>query len=149
MSEFHENQHFTMPVAVHVFLEKNDQVLLLRRHNTGYEDGSYSVIAGHVDGGEKVVDAAIREAQEEAGITLDAATTRVVGVMHRLSSDERIDFFVVADRWQGEIANMEPEKCDDLSWFPRTALPENVIPYIRAAIDASSADLWFQYFGWD
>ena len=62
------NPRFTLIAAVHVFLRRGDQVLLLRRHNTGYMDGSYSVVAGHLDSNEEVVAAAIREAQEEAGI---------------------------------------------------------------------------------
>lgn len=28
-----------------------------------------------------------------------------------------IDFFLVADSWNNEIVNIEPEKCDDLSRF--------------------------------
>ena len=43
---------FLAPVAVHLLLVKDDRVLLLKRYNTGYEDGNYSVVAGHIDGGE-------------------------------------------------------------------------------------------------
>src|SRR6185437_10686078 len=75
-------QRFTMPAAVHLFLLRGGEVLLLRRYQTGYEDGSYSVIAGHLDGAEEVISAAIREAREEASITLAPEAVRVVGVMH-------------------------------------------------------------------
>src|SRR5689334_11949952 len=109
---------FGMPVAVHLFLVRGEEVLLLRRANTGYEDGKYSVVAGHLDGGETVVAAAVREAREEAGVVLDPADVRVVGVMHRRAEDERIDFFVAAEMWSGEIRNCEPHKCDALDWFP-------------------------------
>ena len=37
------------PVAVHLFFLRDDQILLLRRFNTGYEDGKYSVVAGHLE----------------------------------------------------------------------------------------------------
>ena len=140
---------FALLAAVHVFLLHEGQVLLLRRYRTGYEDGSYSVIAGHLDGGETVVAAACREAREEAGIGVDPAGVRVVGVMHRRSDREYVDFFVVAARWEGEITNAEPAKCDDLAWFSLAALPGNVIPYVRRALDNYRQGVWFDSFGWE
>lgn len=142
-------QRFTAKVAVHLFLVKENQVLLLRRFNTGYEDGNYSVVAGHLDGGEEVRAAMIREAREEAGITIDPADISVVGVMHRLSDDERIDFFLAASRWQGEIVNKEPHKCDQLAWFDLDNLPPNVIPYVRRALANYRTGTWFDSFGWE
>ena len=55
---------FQMPVAVHLLLVKEGKILLLRRSNTGYEDGMYSIVAGHIDGDEDVKSAMIREAKE-------------------------------------------------------------------------------------
>ncbi len=56
---------------VHVLLiNDDDEVLMMRGRNTGFEDGSYSVIAGHVKADEEVTAAAIREAREEAGIEI-------------------------------------------------------------------------------
>ena len=137
-------------VAVHLFLVRGDELLLLRRLNTGYEDGNYSVIAGHLDGGEPVLVAMMREAREEAGIDLDPNTTAIAGVMHRLTAfDERVDFFVVATDWTGEIVNREPEKCDELRWFPLDELPSNLIPYIRTAINAWQSGAWFTSHGFD
>ena len=140
---------FTAPIAVHLFLVREGEILLLRRFNTGYEDGNYSVVAGHLDGDETVLAAMQREAREEAGIQLDPAATQVVGVMHRRSDDERIDFFVLSSSWSGEIVNLEPEKCDDLRWFSLAALPPNVIPYVRTAIDAWRSGAWFTSHGFD
>jgi 8-oxo-dGTP diphosphatase len=70
-------QRFHLLSTVHLLLIHENDMLLLRRFNTGYEDGNYSLIAGHLDGG------------EEAGIELIAAELRVVGVMHRLSPPRR------------------------------------------------------------
>lgn len=125
------SSRFTMRVAVYVILIRDGQTLLLRRHNTGYEDGNYSLIVGHLDGNEEVAEAGVREAREEAGIELDRSFLRIAGVMHRMSDAEYIDVFVMADRWTDEIRNLEPEKCDDLSWFPLDDLPDNTIPYVR------------------
>jgi 8-oxo-dGTP diphosphatase len=134
--------------AVHLFLIRDGQVLLLRRFHTGYEDGNYSVIAGHLDGGEEVIAAMIREAREEAGIEVEPEDMRVVGVMHRNTSPERIDFFLAAVRWRGDIHNCEPKRCDELAWYPLDRLPENVIPYVYQALENYRAGQWFASFGW-
>jgi len=137
-----------MPVAAHLLLIKEDKILLLRRFNTGYEDGNYSVVAGHLDGDEDVKSAMIREAMEEAGIEIIPSNIHIVGVMHRKSEVERIDFFLVADSWNNEIVNMEPEKCDDLSWFQIDNLPSNTIPYIKRAIENYLSGVHFDTYGW-
>jgi 8-oxo-dGTP pyrophosphatase MutT (NUDIX family) len=138
----------SFPVAVHLFLLCENQVLLLRRAHTGYEDGNYSVVAGHLDGSESVTQAAIREAHEEVGIVLRPTDLTVVGVMHRVSNDERIDFFLVATTWEGMPTNHEPDKCSKLRWCALDALPTNTIPYVRAALENFSHGVWFTEFGW-
>jgi 8-oxo-dGTP diphosphatase len=145
-----ESGRFTVPVAVHLLLlhRERDKILLLRRFNTGYEDGKYSVIAGHLDGGEEIREAMIREAYEEAGIDLSIGDLLVVLVMHRKDANESIDVFLTSSTWTGKIINKEPNKCDQLAWFDLKALPENVIPYIRKAIDDYLAGIQFDSFGW-
>lgn len=141
-------KRFKLVSAVHVFLVRGSRILLLRRFNTGYEDGNYSVVAGHLDGDEEVKAAAIREAWEEVGVRITPQDLEVVGVMHRRSDDERVDFFLVATAWSGELTNREPDKCDRLAWFELVELPQNVIPYVRRAIDNYCAGRWFDSFGW-
>ena len=137
-----------MPVAVHLFLVKDNKILLLRRFNTGYEDGNYSVVAGHTDGNEDLKTAMIREAKEEAGIKISPNNLKFSSVMHRKSDDERIDFFFIAESWEGEVTNMEPQKCDDLSWFDIDNLPSNVIPYVERAIENYIFGMKFEIYGW-
>ena len=98
------SEKFKLIPEAHVFLMNgDDEVLLLRRFNTGYEDGKYSVIAGHIDGNEEVRAAAIREAREEAGIHIEISDIEVVGVIHRKDEDERVAFFLAASRWSGDV----------------------------------------------
>ena len=139
----------TFPVAVHLFLLKDDNILLLRRFHTGYEDGNYSVIAGHIDGGEDVYAAMIREAKEEAGINIFSDDLKIVQVMHRKRLDEeRIDYFFVCDTWTGTVEIMERDKCDELLWVNIDELPNHTIDYIREAIDHYKAGISFSIFGW-
>lgn len=139
----------TFPVAVHLFLRKDDDILLLRRYNTGYEDGNYSVIAGHIDGGENVCTAMIREAKEEAGISISPDDLKIVQVMHRKKLDEeRIDYFFVCENWTGTAEIMERDKCDELLWVNINSLPNNTIDYIRAAVENYKAGVSFSIFGW-
>jgi 8-oxo-dGTP diphosphatase len=139
---------FRLVSAVHLFLIRDDRVLLLRRHNTGYEDGKLSVIAGHLDGGERVMDAMRREAREEVGIELSRADLTVVGVMHRLTTDERIDWFLAASDWNGEPEIREPQRCSELLWRPLTDLPTDTIPYVRRSIENYLTGKWFDSYGW-
>jgi 8-oxo-dGTP diphosphatase len=62
---------------------------------------------------------------------------RVVGVMHRRSHDERVDFFLAYRLGTdgGEPQNREPEKCTELLWANLAALPADTVPYVRAGIE--------------
>jgi 8-oxo-dGTP diphosphatase len=55
---------------------------------------------------------------------------------------------MTTNRYEGEIENHEPHKCDDLRWFPIDALPENTIDYIRVAITAFQNKEFYSQFGW-
>ena len=138
----------TFPVTVHLLFFQDNSVLLLRRFNTGFEDGNYSVPAGHLDGGETVRTAAVREALEEVGVRIEIPDVEFATVMHRKSDDERVDFFVRIKQWAGEPYNAEPEKCDELSWWDLDALPENIIPYVDTAIKNYREGVPFNEFGW-
>jgi len=132
-----KKERFKLIPSVYLILIKDNKILLSRRYNTGYFDNNYSFPAGHLNGGETLKQAMIREAREEVDVTLDPADLELIHVMNRkIPDNERIDFFFTAKKWQGEPKIMEPEKCDDLRWFDLDNLPKNIVPYIRQAIDS-------------
>ena len=136
------------PIAVYLLLVRGDSILMLRRYNTGFQDGSYSMIAGHVEAGEDLKTAMAREAREEAGIELSPEAVEVVGVIHSISDREYVNFFLKASEWTGEVTNMEPDKCDDLRWFGIDDLPDNTVPYARQAVENYRNGVWFGSMGW-
>ncbi len=138
----------TFPVTVHLFFFRGNQILLIRRFNTGYADGQYSIPAGHLDGMETVIAAAAREALEEVGVGIDPQDIEFSSVMHRLNGDERVDFFVKIHKWSGEPFNAEPDKCDEIRWTDVNDLPANTIPYIRQALKNHAQGTRFDEFGW-
>jgi 8-oxo-dGTP diphosphatase len=140
---------FRLIPEAHLVLARGNALLLLLRQNTGYADGQYSLVAGHVDGGETAREAMAREAVEEAGLVIAPADLRLVHVVHRLGTEERMSLFFSPVRWHGEPQNREPHKCAELAWHPRSALPANMVPYVRHALDQVAAGRVYSEFGWD
>lgn len=129
-------ERFKVTPSVYLILERDRQILLLQRQNTGYEDGKYSLPAGHKESGEHPTEAVVRESLEEIDVEIDTRYLSCAHVMMRIRDidSERVDLFFTTRVWEGEPQNIEPEKCSHLGWFAIDNLPENTIPYIREAI---------------
>lgn len=146
-----QSERFKLIPAVYLFLIKDGKILLSRRFQTGYRDGSYGLPAGHLNGNESMRAALIREAKEEAGIDIDPRELEFALLMHRsaeTNDHERTDIFFTAAKWQGNISNTEPDKCDDLSWFDLDRLPENTVDYVKVAIGCHLKGDKYCEFGW-
>jgi 8-oxo-dGTP diphosphatase len=119
-------------VAAYLVLMENNRVLLSQRKNTGWEDGNFSLISGHVEFDESPSSAIVRESSEEAGIQLKLETLECVQIVHRRCQPELvyIDYFFRTARWSGDPVIREPDKCSALEWHPIQALPINTIGYV-------------------
>ncbi len=102
-------QIFCFPVSVHLVLLNKDLVLLMRRKNTGFCDGMYSLMSGKLEPNESLDKAVIREAEEELGVFIDIEDLIPLSVMHRKGNDsERIDFFFCAKNGEEKRLLMNP-----------------------------------------
>lgn len=63
--EAHGGDRFRTAVAVCGIVRNDGRVLLMRQAGSGYDDGEFSLPAGHVDGGEDVKTALVRELAEK------------------------------------------------------------------------------------
>lgn len=125
--------------AVYLILRRDEEVLLVKRANSGYYDGWYSLPAGHVEYRELPFDALIRECEEEIGIALKKEHLEFAHLLYREASDvtgDRVDMFVVCDQGRAyEPVNAEPEKCSELRWCKLDALPENTVHNVRLVLE--------------
>lgn len=137
--------------ASYVVLQKGEAVLLQRRYQTGWMDGFYSLPAGHVEKDEPFSITLEREIKEEIGSTLIREATHIAHLCHRYAAPDYqiVDAFFVCTQWQGEPTICEPDKADALEWYPLTNLPENTIPYIKAALQCIQQGIPYSEYGWD
>ncbi|MGW6574178.1 NUDIX domain-containing protein [Streptomyces sp. NPDC054945] len=138
----------TVPVDVHLVLRRDGhrgpEVLLSRRAGPVYATGLWHLPSGHLDPGEDMVEGVIREAREETGVLIAAAdVAAAVTVHHRppRGSSSRIGVFFEVRRWEGRPDVREPDRCDGMGWYPLDALPEPMVAYCRAGLDAYRAGM--------
>lgn len=128
-----KERHKVIPAAYLIIKNKN-KVFMTRRANTHYFNGYYSLPAGHVEDGELPVDAIIREAKEEVGITIAKKNVVFAHALYRTKLDEtgdRVDYFFIVEKYKGELKNCEPDKCDDAQWFALDKLPKKITPEVK------------------
>lgn len=135
-------------VSVNLILKRGDGVLLMRRFNTGWNDGKYALMGGHVEDQENPVCAAVREAKEELGLSLDAKNLKFKMTMPVFP--DHIYIYFECDSFDGEPTNNEPNECDDLRFFDINNLPDNLIEADRLALSSIyGKNEAFETFGYE
>lgn len=128
-------ERYQSKVAVFLILTKEvdgqTYILLQKRYNTGYMDGKYdTACSGHLEKGESLSMALIREAKEEIDLEINEEDLQLVSIIHPYQEDY-INVFFTTNKYVGVPKIMEPNKCDDLKWFDINELPENIIMRIK------------------
>ncbi len=123
-------------VIAGVLLNQNGKVLLVQEKQTKAH-GQWSFPAGHVDTGETIEEAAIREAKEESGY--DVELDQALPVIHRSADSPVLHAF--AARIVGGQLHLPPDEILDAKWFTPSEIralgPDLRSPeYILGALDA-------------
>ena len=133
-------RHLTR-TAVFVILERDAKIFFLRRANTGWADGMLTVPAGHVDKGDQVREAAIKEAKEEACVDVGVDDLEFVHVDYL--RDEYTNFYFKATQWTGEPKLGEPDFASEAVWIDKNNLPDDVTPQLRRLLSLMKQGSYF------
>ena len=104
--------------------DTGERQVLLGRKKKGLGLGNIVGLGGKLEPGESAVEAAVREVEEESGLTVTADALTPMGVLtylfpHKPAWSQRSNVFVT-DRWSGT-----PRESDELNpeWFTIARLP--------------------------
>jgi len=118
------------------------EVLLALRKNTGYGDGEYELPGGHVDAGEDLMHAMVREAKEELLIDIREKDLKIVHILHHYTGD-RINFILTTDVYEGIPSVGEPDKCERIEWFNINDLPNNITKKVKKSIEEINSNIFY------
>ena len=117
-----------------ILINEDNKILLQKRCNTGYMDGMYAIVSGHLEKNESMLSGIIREVKQEIGVELSSDKVEFVCIIRRGDNDDYINSYFKCDNFAGDVKNMEIDKCTELKWFNINELPDNIIPNDKRAI---------------
>lgn len=132
------------------FLYMGDTVLLVRRLNQHFGKGQYSMVGGKVEQGETARQAIKREVFEEAGLAIPESNFELLHTFHRKGTEGPIIVlcFGADVSKMASPVNKEPDKHDDMRFFPVTQLPEHILPAHKQAIERMIKEIRYSEHGW-
>jgi 8-oxo-dGTP diphosphatase len=122
-------------VGVAVIIERDRQVLLVRRKNA-HGAGSWAVPGGHLEFGETPEVCAVREAHEEVGITIK--NVRFTAITNDVFLDEGKHYMTIWMRTassSGEPFIAAAREVAEVGWFDWQALPEPLFLSLQNLLD--------------
>ncbi|MEU8777132.1 NUDIX domain-containing protein [Streptomyces sp. NPDC048606] len=144
-------------LGVHLYLQREDgHVLLGLRHpSLPFAGRTWHFLAGHCET-EGALACLVREAEEEAGLTIAPEDVELVHTVHVRGADAhadaerhpRLQLVFRARAWSGTPEVREPDKCLEWRWFDPARLPEPLVPYTRIALDGIRAGRAYSELGW-
>ena len=112
-------------IGVGVMIENRDKKLLLGLRLSKHGEGTWSFPGGHLEFGETMIEAAIRETKEETG--LEVANLELISVADELGALDKGKHYVnigfKAESFNGEPKITEAEKWAKWEWFDIDNLP--------------------------
>ena len=141
--------------AVCLIVNYDGKIPMLFRKNTGFMDGYWSLIAGRVEEDESILEAIIREAEEEANLKLKSNNLELVHICSRMQEYSKkeiykynwLDAYFYTKNLNQKPINNEPDKHSEIKMFVIDNLPENTLPYVKFAIKAYLENKIYSEYG--
>lgn len=95
---------------------------------------------------------AVREAEEELGITLEGDSLGFVALVHKREKDIDLTYvnaYFECNEFEGEPKICEPFKCSEIGWFDIDYLPDDLIDDRKEVVKALKSDCRYIEYGWD
>jgi 8-oxo-dGTP diphosphatase len=125
----------TPSVGVGVIIEKDGQVLLLKRKNV-HGAGSWSTPGGHLEYGESPEECAIREVKEETGVNIgDVKFRAITNDFFEGSEKHYITIWMEGRHLSGKPFVNAANEASDVDWFAWDALPKPLFLSFRNLIE--------------
>jgi ADP-ribose pyrophosphatase YjhB (NUDIX family) len=93
----------------------------------------------------------VRESKEEAGIVIDPVDVEFAHAVHVVDppgARPRVQLVFLARSWAGEPEVSEPDRCVEWRWWKPRDLPDEIVPYTRAAIEGNAVGRLSTELGW-
>ncbi|MEB2846777.1 NUDIX domain-containing protein [Rhizobiales bacterium RZME27] len=119
-----------------VFIDANRALLVKRAHHRKWSQDRWDLVGGHVEKGEGLDVALVRECQEEVGLT-PLAFNHVATLFEADDRKRKSPFHIYAVRhWTGGAAKLLGHEHSELGWFLKDELEELelAMPEYRAVI---------------
>jgi len=143
---------YKLPAYVGIILKKENQVLLVQRHNTNWMSGYWNFPGGLLEENETLSQAASREIFEEVGIEInpsDFTFSHAIHVHANISKlHDIIGFYFISEKWNGTATNKEPHRHSDVAWFDLHNLPEQITEHALLAIESIKSHKKYYEDGW-
>lgn len=142
-------ERYQCKITVGVVLIEEEKILLMKRRNTNFENGMFEFVMGHVEKGESLRAATIREAKEEVGVDLKKDDLKFLTTIHVNSGKDYINFFFTCNKYEGQAKNCEIDNCSEVKWFNIDDLPENLGLMAKRVINAYKNGITLEEYEWE
>jgi len=126
-----ENRKFGLGVVIYIFNRDVSKLLLLKRNEekSNKNKADWGNVGGRVELGEKLIDACIREAREEIGVTLHPEKLKLIEVKETpyLTDIFHAIHFIYAATIDEDEKIILNDESDCYNWFKLNELPDKTI----------------------